>query len=161
MRDVIQKWYDWLKQACPEPAEAATSSEKEELIHVYSDGRQLWATDGYRLHARQVATEKQGHVTLDEEGLFEVNENGHFDKFKTGRLPDFAASLPQAEPIASVIVDRDKLVQALTGQDRHVRLTFFAPDQSLELASAGAYALVMPLEGLEEEDFWRPEVAKQ
>jgi hypothetical protein len=30
------------------------------------------------------------------------------------------------------------------------------PDQALELASAGAYALVMPLVGLEEEDFWRP-----
>ena len=68
MRDVIQKWYDWLKQA--------TSSEKEELNHVYSDGRQLWATDGYSLHARQVVTEKQGHVTLDEDSLFQVSANG-------------------------------------------------------------------------------------
>ncbi|MBE2201799.1 MAG: hypothetical protein IAE79_24525 [Anaerolinea sp.] len=43
---------------------------------MYSDGRQLWATDGYSLHARQVATEKQGHVTLDENGLFQVDGNG-------------------------------------------------------------------------------------
>ena len=142
MRDVIQKWYDWLKQA--------TSSEKEELTHVYSDGHQLWASDGYSLHARQVATEKQGHVTLNEEGLFQVSANG--------RLPDFLASLPQSQPANSIVVERDKLLQAVAGQDRHVRLTFFAQDQTLELSSAGAYALVMPLEGLEEEDFWRPEI---
>jgi hypothetical protein len=150
MREVIQKWYDWLKQACPEPAEVATSPEKKELAHVYSDGRQLWATDGYSLHARQVATEKQGHVTLDEAGLFQVSANG--------RLPDFAASLPQSQPAASVVVERDKLLQALAGQDRHVRLAFFADDQAIELSSAGAYALVMPLVGLEEGDFWRPEI---
>lgn len=142
MRDVIQKWYDWLKQA--------TSTEKEELAHVYSDGRQLWATDGYRLHARQVATEKQGQVVLDENGLFQVSANG--------RLPDFAASLPQSQPTTSIVVEQDKLLQALAGQDRHVRLAFFAQDQTLELSSAGAYALVMPLVGLEEEDFWRPEI---
>lgn len=142
MREVIQKWYDWLKQA--------TSPEKEGLAHVYSDGRQLWASDGYSLHARQVATEKQGHVTLDEAGLFQVSANGH--------LPDFAASLPQSQPAATVVVERDKLLQALAGQDRHVCLTLFAQDQTLELSSAGAYALVMPLEGLEEEDFWRPEI---
>ena len=142
MREVIQKWYDWLKQA--------TSPEKKELARVYSDGRQLWATDGYSLHARQVATEKQGHVTLDEDGLFQVSANGH--------LPDFAASLPQSQPATSVVVERDKLLQALAGQDRHVRLTFFTQDHTMELSSAGAYALVMPLVGLEEEDFWRPQI---
>ena len=145
MRDVIQKWYDWLKQA--------TSFEREESTHVYSDGRQLWATDGYRLHARQVATEKQGEVTLNEEGLFQVNENGS--------LPDFTASLPQSQPTASVVVERDKLLQGLAGQDKHVRLAFFAEDQAVELSSAGVYALVMPLTGLNEEDFWRPESSEQ
>lgn len=140
MREVIQKWYSWLKQA--------TSTEREELSHVYSDGRQLWASEGYTLHARQVATEKQGQVTLNEEGLFEVNENG--------RIPDFAASLPQSQPTASLVVERDKLLRALAGQDQHVRLTFYGEDQTVELSSAGAYALVMPLTGLEEEDFWRP-----
>lgn len=145
MREVIQKWYDWLKQA--------TSSEKEELTHVYSDGHQLWATDGYSLHARQVATEKQGHVTLDEDGLFQVSVNGS--------LPDFAASLPQSQPTTSIVVERDKLLQALAGQDRHVRLTFFAEDQAVELSSAGAYALVMPLTGLEEEDFWKPKITEE
>lgn len=145
MRDVIQKWYDWLKQA--------TSSEKKELSHVYSDGRQLWAADGYSLHARQVATEKQGHVTLGEEGLFQVSANG--------RLPDFAASLPQSQPTTSIVVERDKLLQALAGQDRHVRLTFFAEDQVVELSSAGAYALVMPMTGLDEEDFWKPKISSK
>lgn len=145
MREVIQKWYDWLKQA--------TSAEKEELTHVYSDGSQLWASDGYSLYARQVATEKQGHVTLDEEGLFQVSANG--------RLPDFAASLPQSQPTTSIVVERDKLLQALAGQDRHVRLTFFAEDQVVELSSAGAYALVMPMTGLDEEDFWKPKITKE
>lgn len=142
MREQIQKWYEWLTQA--------TSTEKQDLAHVYSDGRQLWATDGHSLHARHVTTDKAGHVTLNEDGLFQVSANG--------RLPDFAASLPQTLPAASVIVARDRLLQALAGQDQHVRLTFFAPGQAVELSSAGAYALVMPLEGLEEADFWRPEV---
>ena len=145
MRDVIQKWYDWLKQA--------TSSEKKELSHVYSDGCQLWASDGYSLHARQVATEKQGHVTLSEEGLFQVSANG--------RLPDFSASLPQSQPTTSIVVERDKLLQALAGQDRHVRLTFFAEDQVVELSSAGAYALIMSEVGLDDEDFWEPQIIKE
>jgi hypothetical protein len=143
MHEVIQKWYDWLKQAA--------SADEEELSHVYSDGRQFWATDGFRLHARQVVTEKQGQVTLNEEGLFQVSENG--------RLPDFAATLPQSQPTASLVVERDKLLQALAGQDNHVRLTFYAEDQVVELSSAGAYALVMALTGLDEEDFWRPDVS--
>lgn len=142
MHELIQKWYDWLKQAA--------STEKEEMSHVYSDGRQLWATDGYSLHARQVATEKQGRVTLDENGLFQVDGNGRF--------PDFAATLPLSQPIGSIVFERDKLLQAVAGQDRHVRLAFFTQGQTLELSSAGAYALVMPLVGLEKEDFWRPEI---
>lgn len=141
MREVIQKWYDWLKQA--------TSIEKNELAHVYSDGRQLWATDGYRLHARQVATNKKGQVAIDETGLFQINANG--------QLPEIATGLPQTKPTSSVIVERDKLLQALAGQDRHVRISFYADDQAIELSSVGAYALVMPLTGLEEEDFWKPE----
>ncbi len=145
MRDVMQKWYDWLKQA--------TSTEQEALSPVYSDGRQLWATDGHSLHARRVATDKQGCATLDAAGLLQVKANEH--------LPDFAGSLPQSRPLATVVVERDRLLQALSGQDRHVRLTFYAPDQALALASAGAYALVMPLVGLEEEDFWRPETVAQ
>ncbi|HRQ42353.1 MAG TPA: hypothetical protein PLD25_30930 [Chloroflexota bacterium] len=152
MRELIQKWYDWLKQACPEPAEVATSTEKEELSHVYSDGRQLWATDGYRLHARQVATGKPGHVVLDENGLFQVNGNG--------RLPNFAVCLPQSQPTATLVIERDKLLGALAGQDRHVRLTFFVEDGVIELSSAGAYALVMAVVGLEEEDFWRPDTSE-
>jgi hypothetical protein len=142
MREVIQRWFEWLKQAA--------SPEKEELTLVYSDSRQIWATDGYSLHAREVALEREGTVTINEEGVFAVNGNG--------RLPDFAVSLPQSKPAASVVVERDKLLQALAGQDRHVRLTLFAADQVVELSSAGAYALVMPILGLEEEDFWRPEI---
>jgi hypothetical protein len=145
MRDVIQNWYDWLKQA--------VSTEKEGMAHVYSDGRQLWATDGYRLHAQQVATEIRGQVTLGETGLFEFAVYGH--------LPVFAASLPKTQPSATVIVERDKLLQALAGQDNHVRLTVYADDQALELSSAGAYALVMPLSGLVESDFWRPEISTE
>jgi hypothetical protein len=145
MREVIQKWYEWLKQA--------TSNEKKELAHIYSDGRQLWATDGYRLHARQVATDKQGQVHVGETGLFEVDANG--------QLPDIAAARPHTRPSATVIVERDKLLQALAGQDNHVRLTFYDQDQALELSSAGAYALVMPMEGLEESDFWVPEISTE
>lgn len=100
-----------------------------------------------------MATEKQGHVALNEDGLLQVVENG--------RLPDFAASLPQSQPITSIIVERDKLLQALAGQDQHVCLRLYADNQPIELSSAGAYALVMPLAGLEEESFWKPEPTEQ
>jgi hypothetical protein len=143
MRDVIQKWYNWLKQA--------TSTEKEAFSHVCSDGRQLWAADGYSLHTRQVATDKEGRVVLDEAGLFRVSP--------APAAPNLAASLPQGEPVAWAVVDRDRLLQALAGQDRQVRLALYARDQAVELSSAGAYALVMPITGLGDEDFWRPDVS--
>lgn len=144
MREIIQKWYAWLKQA--------TSADKKELAHVYSDGRQLWASDGYRLHARQVATDASGSVSLNADGLFEVQANG--------RLPDLAAAIPNTNPIATAVVERDALLQALAGQDQHVRLTFFGPEQPLALSSAGAYALLMPIVGLGSDDFWTPQMSK-
>jgi hypothetical protein len=143
MREQITKWYAWLKQA--------VSLEKEELAHVVSDGRQLWAADGYSLHARRVATGQEGRATVDEAGLFQVSP--------TPAAPNLAASLPQGEPAAWAVVDRDRLLQALAGQDRQVRLALYARDQAIELSSAGAYALVMPITGLEDKDFWRPDVS--
>ena len=140
MRQTIQSWYAWLQKA--------VSTEKEELKPVYSDGRQLWAMDGYRLHARQVALKKKGTVTVNEEGLFTVEENG--------TLPDFTTVLPRSDAKASIVVERDTLLKALAGQDKHVRLTLFTADLGMELSSAGAYALIMPLGGLDEEDFWKP-----
>ena len=145
MKETIQSWYAWLKEA--------VSTEKKELKAVYSDGRQLWAMDGYRLHARQVALEKKGTVTVNEEGLFTVEENG--------TLPDLAAVLPRSEAKASIVVERDTLLQALAGQDKHVRLTLFTADLSVGLSSAGAYALVMPIGGLDEDAFWRPEIEEE
>ncbi len=140
MRQTIQSWYAWLKEA--------VSTEKKELEPVYSDGRQLWAMDGYRLHARQVALKKKGTVTVNEEGLFTVEENG--------TLPDFTTVLPRSDAKASIVVERDTLLKALAGQDKHVRLTLFTADISVELSSAGAYALVMPICGLDEDEFWQP-----
>ena len=144
MRQTIQSWYAWLQKA--------VSTEKEELKPVYSDGHQLWATDGYRLHVQQVALGKKGTVTVNEEGLFAVEENG--------TMPDFAATLPRSEAKVSVVVERDNLLQALAGQDKHVRLTLFNDDISVELSSAGAYAVIMPICGLDEDAFWRPEVGE-
>ena len=145
MQKVIKSWYSWLKKA--------TSTKNQELNAVYSDGRQLWATDGFSLHARQVALVKQGRVTLSPEGLFAVTvaeESGD------PGLPPFAEAVPQEEPMASLVVDRDRLLQALKGQDRQVRLALYATGM-VELSSAGAYALVLSLSGVEEAAFWRPE----
>ena len=141
MKETIQSWYAWLKEAA--------STEKKELEAVYSDGRQLWATDGYRIHVQRVTLEKKGTVSVNEEGLFVVEENS--------TLPDFTAVLPRSEAKASIVVERDTLLKALAGQDKHVRLTLFNDDISVELSSAGAYALVMPIGGLDEDEFWQPE----
>jgi hypothetical protein len=137
MKDVIAKWFNWLKQA--------TSAEDEPLSHVYSDGRQLWATNGYVLHALDVATEKTGRVTLNEDGLFRVEE--------AGAIPPFAGALPQGEPAASIVVSAEALKQAAAGQEGYVRLSFYNEDQALELASAGKYALVMPATGMRGEAY--------
>ena len=77
---------------------------------------------------------------------------------ENGTMPDFAATLPRSEAKVSIVVERDRLLQALAGQDKHVRLTLFNDDISVELSSAGAYAVIMPICGLDEEGFWRPEV---
>lgn len=68
MKETISQWFAWLKKA--------TSPEDERLAHVYSDGQQIWASDGYSLHALDVATEKGGRVTVSEEGTFQVDEVG-------------------------------------------------------------------------------------
>jgi len=141
MKDVIANWFTWLKQA--------TSTEDEQLSHVYSDGRQLWATNGYVLHALDVAMEKSGRVELNEEGLFQVEE--------VEALPSFVDTLPKVEPAASIVVSADALRQAAAGQEGFVRLSLYGENQALELASAGKYALVMPALDVLEESFWRPQ----
>lgn len=149
MQKVIKSWYSWLKKA--------TSTKNRELNAVYSDGRQLWAADGFNLHARQVALGKQGHVTLSLEGLFAVTVADDAEAASDGPgLPPFAKALPQEEPLATLVIDRDRLLLALKGQDRQVRLALY-PTGMVELSSAGAYALVLSLSGVEEAAFWRPE----
>ena len=134
-------WRTWLRKAA--------STDDEQLSHVYSDGRQLWATNGYVLHALDVATEKSGLVTLNEEGLFQVEERD--------KIPHFAGTVPQGEPLASIVVSAEALRQAAAGQEGFVRLSLYGSSQTLELASAGKYALVMPTMGVPEERFWQPE----
>ena len=141
MKDVIAKWFAWLKQA--------TSTEDEQLSHAYSDGRQLWATNGYVLHALDVATEKSGRVTLNDEGLFQVEE--------VDAIPPFAGALPQGEPEASIVISAEALRQAAAGQEGFVHLNLYSENQALVLASAGKYALVMPAMGVAKESLWRPE----
>ena len=121
MREQIAKWYAWLKQA--------VSLEKEELAYVVNDGRQLWAADGYSLHARQVATDKEDRVVLDEAGMFQVSP--------VPAAPNLAASLPQGEPAAWAMVDRDRLLQALAGQDGRVRLAFYAANRPSNCPAPG------------------------
>ena len=141
MKERIAKWFGWLQ--------GAANKEDERLGHVYSDGRQLWASDGYRLHALDGATEKSGRVTVSEEGTFQVEE--------TGDIPPFTAALPQGEPIAAIVVSAENLKQAAAGQEGFVRLSLYGSSQALELSSAGKYALVMPVMDVGEWQFWRPE----
>lgn len=140
MKELVAKWFAWLHQA--------TSQEEEHLAHVYSDGRQLWASDGYSLHALDVATEKSGRVTVSEDGIIQVEE--------TVDLPPFAATMPQGEPVASVVISAARLKQAVEGQEGMVRLNLYGNGQALELSSAGKYALVMPVTEVSEWWFWRP-----
>lgn len=146
MQEQIRKWYRWLKRA--------TAPREKKLRRVYSDGRQLWATDGYSLHARPIALGRQGSVSVGKDGLLAVNETHN-------RLPNFADAVPQEQPLAVVVVERDRLQQALAGQDRFVQLAVYARGRGMaELSSTGAYALIMSVVGLEEEDFWRPDTSE-
>lgn len=140
MKQQIAKWFAWLKQA--------TAREDEQLAHVYSDGEQLWATNGYVLHAVDVATEKRGRATLTETGLLAVEE--------TEDIPPFIGTLPQGDPVASIVVSADSLKQAVAGQEGFVQLTLYSQGQSLELKSAGKYALVSPVADMPGWWFWQP-----
>ena len=138
-----KKWYRWLKQA--------TMGSHKALKHVYSDGRQVLAGGQYSLHARRVALGKRGRVALDGAEGFMVAEEGE-------RLPPFARAIPQIEPAFTLVVERDRLLRALRGQEEQVRLNTYAVGPGiLELSSDGAYALVLATSKVEEGDFWRPE----
>lgn len=141
MKELINKWFGWLQ--------SATDKKDDRLAHVYSDGKQIWASDGYSLLALDVATEKNGRVTVNEDGLFQVDE--------TSDIPPFATAMPQGEPIASIIVGAERLKQAAVGQEDYVRLSLYRDNQALELSSAGKYALVMPATDVAEWWFWRPD----
>jgi hypothetical protein len=141
MLAVIAKWFTWLKKA--------TAKEDNRLSHVYSDGEQLWATNGYVVHALDVATGKRGRVTVNEEGALQVE--------KKGDIPPFAHALPQGEPLASIVVSAENLRHAAEGQEGFVRLSIYGENEMLELSSGGKYALVMAVSGVQAWWFWRPD----
>ena len=143
MLETIAKWLHWLKKA--------TEKDDERLGHVYSDGEQLWATNGYVLHALDVATGRRGRVTAGEDGGLQIE--------KEGDLPPFAGALPQGQLHASIVVSAESLRNAAEGQEDFVRLSIYGEPEALELSSGGKYALVMAMTGVQEWWFWRPEKA--
>jgi hypothetical protein len=141
MLEVIARWFAWLKKA--------TATDDDRLSHVYSDGEQLWATSGHLLHAMDLALGKHGPVILNYEGALQVA--------KDGDIPPFAGTLPQDEPIASIVVSAESLRHAAAGQEGFVRLSIYGEQEMLELSSGGKYALVMAVSGVQPWWFWRPE----
>ncbi|MEW5985033.1 MAG: hypothetical protein AB1791_00200 [Chloroflexota bacterium] len=141
MHEVIAKWWAWLQ--------GATSQEDERLSHVYSDGRCLWAANGYVLLALDVNTGQSGRVALDAEGKLQVD--GDSD------IPPLANTLPQGDPVASIVVSAENLRRAAEGLEGFVRISLYGNGQALELVSAGKYALVMPVAEAPEWWFWRPD----
>lgn len=145
MLETIAKWIAWLKKA--------TAKDDARLSHVYSDGDQLWATNGYLLHAMDLALGQRGRATLNEEGTLQVE--------KDGNIPPFAATLPRDEPIGSIVISAESLRNATAGQEGFVRLSIYGEEEMLELSSGGKYALVMALSGAQEWWFWRPGQTEQ
>ena len=145
MKETIAKWLAWLKKA--------TAKDDDRLGHVYGDGEQIWATNGYVLHALDVATGRRGRVTAGEDGSLQVEKEAY--------LPPFADALPRGEPIASIVVSAESLRAAAEGQEGFVRLSIYDEPQALELSSGGKYALVMAVSGPQEWWFWRPEKVEQ
>lgn len=140
MKEMIAIWLDWLKKA--------TAKDDERLGHVYSDGEQLWATNGYVLHALDVATGRRGRVTLGGEGMLKIEEAGDI-------LP-FAGTLPRGEPRALIVLSAEFLRHAAEGQEGFVRLSIYEGPNALELCSGGKYALVMGISGVPAAHFWKP-----
>lgn len=139
MKETITKWLDWLKKA--------TAKDDERLGHVYSDGEQIWATNGYVLHALDVATGRRGRVTAGKDGGLQVE--------KEADLPPFAGALPLGQPAVSMVVSAESLRAAAAGQEGFVRLSIYDEPEALELSSGGKYALVMAVSGAQEWWFWR------
>jgi hypothetical protein len=140
MLEVIAGWFAWLKKAA--------AKDDDRLSHVYSDGEQLWATDGYVLHAMDLALGKRGRVTLNETGALQVE--------KDDDMPPFAGTLPRGKPVASIVVSAESLRNAADGQEGFVRLSIYDEPQALELSSGGKYALAMAVNGVPAWWFWRP-----
>jgi hypothetical protein len=139
MKATITKWLDWLKKA--------TAEDDERLGHVYSDGEQLWATNGYVLHALDVATGRRGRVIAGEDGLLQVED---------GTILPFAGTLPRGKARASIVVSAEFLRHAAEGQEGFVRLSIYEGPSALELSSGGKYALVMGMSGVPAAHFWKP-----
>jgi hypothetical protein len=144
-----KKWFKWLKQA--------TAAKHPGLQYVYSDGRQLAAVSEKSLHARRVSLRRRGVVSLGSNDWMGVKEYA-------GRFPPFAIAVPKNKPAATIVVERARLLRALTGQDEIVQLSLYESRDKvylLELASAGAYALVFLAEKESPEGFWRPEFSEE
>ncbi|MFW6097987.1 MAG: hypothetical protein ACOC9Z_07915 [Chloroflexota bacterium] len=141
MLETIKKWFAWLKKA--------TVEDDDRLSHVYSDGEQMWATNGYVLHALDVAMGKRGQVILNETGALQVD--------KKGDIPPFARALPQGEPVTSIVVSAEALRHAANGQEGFVHLSIYGKEEMLELSSGGKYALLMAMSGVQAWWFWRPD----
>src|SRR5690606_2761502 len=106
MKETIAKWLGWLRKA--------TAKDDERLGHVYSDGGQLWATNGYVRHALDLALGRHGRVMVDPEGALQVEQNDV--------QPPFEDALPAGQPLASIVVSAEFLRQAAEGQEGFVRL---------------------------------------
>lgn len=141
MKETIARWLDWLKKAA--------AQDDGRLGHVYSDGEQLWATNGYVLHALDVATGQRGRITAGEDGGLQVE--------KESVLPPCAGALPRGEPTASIVVSAASLRAAAEGQEGFVRLSIYGEPEALELSSGGKYALVMAVSGAQAWWFWKPD----
>lgn len=137
-------------------------SARQVLTGMLVKNGNIVACDGYRIHATPTPS-----PLVDTDGVYQGKvPAGDFiaelDEILDVTYPDYAAIMPEGEPVFQINVDPKFLAEALSGFSKNVQLRFFGEKQPMEVGGKNkddkpCYVVLMPMHKLNDDKPWRPD----